>query len=1856
MHCLKYSLLVLPIRRVLRWLLCILAPVAAFSLLAGASFSSPSIPYTAVTSCQLWMATGRSVECFHPTTYQISQALLPAETFNALASDPQDDTLWILSPSTLSKFDTNGSRLLQLDLRTLGLDNPNLLELNPYDSSLWMADGKSLWHLDREGKLISSWQSPHLIQAISLDIDESLWILTNTELLQLAPSNALLSTLPLDELLNEPRYLALDQVGRRLNLADANQAIQFDLKNPTAPPRRLDLKLSPIETAEKGIITAVSTDPLVGTLWILKADKLLIYDRDAKFLKRVDLHSYNLGALKTLVFTPAQADLWIVGKQALGQFRGDGEFIAQTPLTDDLNALGVAPFKLLPRISLLAPLAGSESHDSLPIIRYGLGGDCMSSLCLPDSDYIDSFDFHILLNKQSLGPPFSRSSFEAIFTSPNYLRAGPNHLTAQATDRYGHASSVLENEFIFHAPSSTKAPAANTSHLKSSPSTTSHLSASASLTLDNATALTSNTDNGPNTIRISPGNPPALETTTTTLQRVVPAKVFGGIPLSFELNQGQTHASVKFLTRAAGHAVFFTHGETVMVLRNPKHKSSHQDDKPLASLEKSGARASATRAPTAQGAAQNIDSLTAVSESGSVKPEPESATLRMKLMGAQSMPKMEGLEPLITKSNYLIGNDPAKWITNVPHYAKIKYHDVYPGIDQIFYGKEGALEYDLVVQPGADPAQIKLVFEGTEPPNLNAEGDLILKTPVGPITHRKPLLYQNIGGQHRTIAGHYVMQGSGEVGIEVKDYDPTQPLVIDPVLSYATYLGGTNADTAYAVTLDAQSSTYVTGSTSSFDFPLPAGVPVYRIGQPGNVFIAKLNATGAAVYVTYLGGSCNDVGRALSVDVSGAVYVTGATCSSNFPVTAGVIQPTKKGATTPSSTYNSFVAKLAADGSHLIYATYLGGSSSNGDQANGIAIDASGNAFVVGTAYSTDFPTTSGAFQIAKGSTDTTLGNAFVVKLNSTATSLLYSTYMGGTGTYTGGSGDDEGAGIVLDTAGNAYVTGTARSANFPTTAGSFQTIRGGYADAYAAKFGPTGALIYGTLLGGSQSVPDGGTVNADIGVDQGKAIALDGQGNAIIVGLTNATNFPTLNAFQSRLAGTNTVYNRGTTKRLASNAFVAKLNSAGSALGYATYLGGGTIFCCSPNYQPLDMNVANSVATDSNGNTYVAGTTYADGFPLRYGIGTSFQYNQRNAFAAAFDTNGNIQYSVAIGSASAYNTDAYGVAVGAIARVTVVGSTTNPSFPITSNALQPMIGNTVGYPSAYIARIDSTTTNLTSSATTINAGQAVTFTATVTGNTPIGGSVIFKDGGATLATVSLVSGSAALTISTLAVGAHSITASYSGDSNNNNPSASAPISVTVNAGPPTVSITSPTNGAAFTVPATIAVTATASSSAGYISKLDFFDGGTLLSTYTAPANTASVTYTLTLTGVTAGSHSYTVKATDSLSAATTSSPVTVTVNYPPPTVSLTAPTNGTLFMAPALIALQATAASPNGSVTRVEFFQGSTFLGAVTATPYNFFWNNVAAGTYSLTAKVIDSVGAAATSAPVLVTVAANPTVAVTNLTNGATVANDTVTITGTVQAPPNSSITVNGVVGSIAANGSFTVNNVALTSGSNTLTATITTLGGQSSAQTLNITSTGPSPFVLAASPTQGMAPLTTNLTVTNRGNANFHHADIYCSSAGAVSTSIPAASLASTAISCTYNTPGSYTVKVNIMDASQPAQILYSYLQSIQVNSVVGLNPLLQTVYFGMLDQLKARNVNGALNYLTATVNAKYAPIFTAMMSSPTLAADLDQLKNIQDGRIGDGYAEFLVVRTINGTPTGFFIYLIQGEDGIWRIDGM
>lgn len=551
------------------------------------------------------------------------------------------------------------------------------------------------------------------------------------------------------------------------------------------------------------------------------------------------------------------------------------------------------------------------------------------------------------------------------------------------------------------------------------------------------------------------------------------------------------------------------------------------------------------------------DSVLALSENQPAKSRPRSAPSRMRMVrvhlegtGRYLQWQGEGLLPGV--SNYFIGNDPKQWRVRIPHYARVEAHEVYPGIDMVYYGREGRLEYDFIVKPGGDPSRIGLAFESPGKGRLDNQGNLVLVPGDLGAVFQKPRVYQGSGAGRREVKGRYVRAGKGRIGFELGPYDKGLPLVIDPVLAYSTYLGGSGNDAGYGVAVDGAGNAYVVGSTSSANFPLQGPYQGLMAGT-NDAFVTKVNPNGnGLVYSTYLGGSVNEAALSVALDGAGNAYVTGSTTSGNFPV-VGAIQPVNPD---PNGVV-SFVTKLNSPGTGIIYSTYLGGTGGT-DDARGIAVDGGGNAYVTGDTDSANFPTLAPIQPSFTG-----INNAFVSKINAAGNAFAYSTFLGGT------NGQDEGRGIAVDGAGNAYVTGIAGSSNFPTV-NPVQAALGGppgsATNAFLTKVNAAGtAWVYSTFLGGNS-------------YDGGLSVAVDGAGNAVVAGYAASANFPLQNP----------LFTLATMAPGVTHAFLAKFNPAGNGLVFSTAFGGN------------QGDVGRAVALDAAGNPVLAGETNSTNFPLQ--------------------------------------------------------------------------------------------------------------------------------------------------------------------------------------------------------------------------------------------------------------------------------------------------------------------------------------------------------------------------------------------------------------------------------------------------------------------------------------------------------------------------------------------------------------------------------------------------------------------------------------------------------------------------------
>ncbi len=643
-------------------------------------------------------------------------------------------------------------------------------------------------------------------------------------------------------------------------------------------------------------------------------------------------------------------------------------------------------------------------------------------------------------------------------------------------------------------------------------------------------------------------------------------RAYEKLPLRFEANLGQFDAKAKFLCRGKNYNMFLSSTGATLKLR-----------------------------------------------SGSKSEKRE--VLSMRIVGGNPDARAEGLEQLPSVSNYFIGRDPSQWRSDVPNYAMARFHDVYPGIDVLYRSLDQSVEYDFLLAPGADSSRIRLAFDAEGEVRIDDEGDLVIETSRGDLRHHKPVIYQEADGVREQIAGRYVMVGKQTVGFDVGEYDSTRALIIDPVLTYSTYLGGSGSDSPHGVAVDSSGNAYITGETDSTNFPLAGPLQGQNAGE-SDVFVTKLNAAGTAIiYSTYIGGNAFDTGYSIDVGAGGDAYILGITLSPYFPTTPGAFDQSLNG------DYDVFVARLNANGNGLVYSTFLGGSSTewaagievafgtayvtgytfssdfpttpgaydrsfnsgpdpysppsdgfavrlqpmgNGlvfstllggsasDDVSDIAVDSSSNVYMVGRTWSSDFPTKNSFDGFLSGTND-----GFVTKLNSVGSALVYSTYLGG-------NSHDSVYGVAVDGAGSAYVTGQTQSNNFPTTSGAFDTTLNGF-DAFVTKLGPGGAtLMYSTLLGGS---------NAEAGV----SIAVDHAVTAYVVGSTLSTNFPLTPDALDKSSGTNV------------EAFIARIDSVGSSLLYSSYIGG--------NGFDLGADLALR-----NGNLYIVGRTDSSNFPITPG------------------------------------------------------------------------------------------------------------------------------------------------------------------------------------------------------------------------------------------------------------------------------------------------------------------------------------------------------------------------------------------------------------------------------------------------------------------------------------------------------------------------------------------------------------------------------------------------------------------------------------------------------------------------------
>ena len=712
--------------------------------------------------------------------------------------------------------------------------------------------------------------------------------------------------------------------------------------------------------------------------------------------------------------------------------------------------------------------------------------------------------------------------------------------------------------------------------------------------------------------------PPQPRATPTVTSEAASRRIVRSAPIRFEPNLGQADPAVRFLARGPGYAVFLTPDEVVLAL------------------------------PRSRGASAGLSTAESARRPSSVIPgRIEADVLRMKLRGAAAEPRVSAHDALPSRSHYLHGNDPARWRTNVPHYGRVEYQEVYPGVSLAFYGDGHQLEYDFVVEPGADPSLIELAFEGACDVDIDAQGHLLLATEGGELRQLKPVVYQTVDGVRRPLEGRYVRAGEKSVRFALGEYDSRLALVIDPVLTYSTYLGGTNSEAGTGIAVDGAGNAYVTGYTSSTDFPVvnayqpTLGSALFTV----DAFVTKIAPEGGGmVFSTYLGGARDENANDIAVGADGSVYLVGLTSSPDFP-TMNPLRGFAGGAPecgypVPGTCPDAFVARLSPDGSSLVFSTYVGGT--RAEIPYGVALDASGTAYVTGATNSANFPTSTGALQPAIGggfcprgvAPSTACFDAFLFNISADGSALGYSTYMGRFGK------DDDGRDVAVDIDANAYVTGTGD----PVPSSSI-----GADNAFVVKLGPSGNLVYLRGLGGSR-------------FDAGLGIALDPGRNAYVMGYTLSTDFLTVNAFQPAPQPNN-----------GPHYFVTKLDPTGTQPLYSSYLGGGSEF-----------DLAGKIAVDSFGNAYVAGITHNALFPVLNPLEPCGHFNGQATLTKVDATGSALVYSTCFGRLDVNSHIA--VAVDADGAAYLTGAVGADDFP-TLRAIQPTYGGQVD---AFVTKIST--------------------------------------------------------------------------------------------------------------------------------------------------------------------------------------------------------------------------------------------------------------------------------------------------------------------------------------------------------------------------------------------------------------------------------------------------------------------------------------------------------------------------------------------------------------------------------------
>jgi len=1428
--------------------------------------------------------------------------------------------LWVTDADSLIHLGATGARDVTVSQGSLGLQGVTGLATDPFDGTAWVADSVRLVHVGLDGQVIGGQLLSEALSDLVVAPDQTVWVLGNKNALHYdvatAASGRLIESVALSRLPALPTKLFVDALRKQLWLASGLTLSRVDLANGAT---RTDIALT-------ASTVGLAFDPSHGWSWMLTGKTLVARDGTGAVTRSIDLPVAAAGAALVAV-DPYGQSAWLQVKGGLARVDIASGQITWPKLKFDGQLVIAAASDFLPG-TLITPADTSAQgqNASATSLKLALSMFCSGRACSVPPEFVAGLQISGTLNGQVIGSATldaaNQTGTFSLGTSKGTANTG--RLIVVATDPFGHASNQLTMQVV--GGRIVVASIASQASLSASGGPLSRIPQAKPLDVGNAAEIT----------QALALDSPALVPSSAI--RNSGSGVSSGAPLRFEVNEGQHHPAVKFSARSPGFDAFVSADEVLFVVTKADQSAQATVSRLNARLKRaSDRRRAALAAPEA---------VSRADEDGNS--QPQSSIVRIQLVGANPTPTVQGLDLLASRSNYLVGNDQSKWRTNVAQYKRAGLHGVYNGIDAIFGGVTGTMEYDFVVAPGADPSVIRQRVAGADSLTQASDGSLLIHTVSGDVRLPPPVLFQPADSTHarRQIAGSFALSGNDEFTFQVGAYDKARTLVIDPTVSYSATVAA-SASPISAIAADGSGSSYVAGEVNAASF---TGGTTTSIGVMKQFYIQKLAANGASVlWTTFIGGSgCPncfppepDLVTDIKVDSAGALYATGTTGASDFPTTSGALEtsytPFNSGDTT------SFVLKLSADGSKLTYSTYLGNRFTTG---GGIAIDSSGNAYLSGQTADSTFPAVANFPQY---------GGWFFAKLNPQGTALLYSNVLG----------FDGGGPIAVDASGNAYSITTTNyfnrfTATYPVGAGNIQPPSDhlGYTVSVVVKIDPTGL----NLLGIAEIAGHG---HCDMLVT---ALGLDPTGSPHIGG--NATGL-----CGSQGTGIDPAVMPYTPENDVGTAFVAKLLPDLSAYSNFFFLPGAS-------------TSLNSMSIDSDGSAALTGFGHFPGMPAANAItGTPVtepagtQWN----FAAKLNPPGlGLVYLSAIDAANDLTNV---VAVDASKNVYVGG------------------GRVV----SKIAATGTLAVALHSSSDIAGASTPVTLTAVVSGGTSPAGTVKFLDGSTTLATVSLTSGAASFTTRTLSLGAHSLTAAYSGDTNNAATSSQLLNQVIVTALTSATTIVATPNpvrtGAQVTITATVTPSGTATTAP--VGSVTLYEGTTVLGTCVitacgTPAGYGGAGVQFSLSNLTAGTHKITATFSGNKEvAASTSAALSLVVFVPTlPTVALSVTPQQAIYtpIANYSVVVTPTVTTPGATVSSVTLqaakvtSTSATFntVGTLTAPPYTFA-QQMSEGVYRYVARVTDSSGNTGSSATLQTLVHAGPTASWGTPTAGSTLTSPT-------------------------------------------------------------------------------------------------------------------------------------------------------------------------------------------------------------------------------------------------------------------------